>query len=151
MLRRNLSIKPWNELQYFSHKAWSSLTREIAKQFNKNIVFIARVKMVILSSTYTKSYLVVASLATCYSRGFCLITRANLNRYSATRATKLIRNISSGAVCVILHDRNLSVPLLKKSHVMGLNKSNALRKKNKLKICTVLLQRFGFKRIFSEN
>lgn len=44
--------------------------------------------MVILSSTNTKSYLVVASLAACYCRELRLVTRANLNRYSATRATK---------------------------------------------------------------
>ena len=44
--------------------------------------------MVILSSTNKKSYLVVASLAACYSQQLCLIMRANVNRYSATRATK---------------------------------------------------------------
>lgn len=56
--------------------------------------------------------------------------RESIFRHSGHK-TSSVMNVGSGAVCVILHDRNLSVPLL--NHVMGLNKSNASRKKKQVK------------------
>lgn len=83
--------------------------------------------MVILGSTNKKSYLVVASLAACYSRHESKLE--SIFRHSGHKTSSVISQ--SAAVYVILHNRNLSVPLL--SHVMGLSKSNASRKKRQVK------------------